>query len=92
MSRDMKTECSACRHKRPVPGDAHIQCVKPMLGMTGDPHGIKQGWFFYPLLFDPVWKTTLCTNFEEEAKDSAQSQPEQIHPLDTIAALLLVLR
>ncbi len=33
--------------------------------MTGDQHGIR-GWFVYPLLFDPVWKTRVCSNFQTE--------------------------
>jgi hypothetical protein len=37
--------------------------VNPDKEMTGDPHGIKKGWFFYPLLFDPTWKTKKCSNF-----------------------------
>jgi len=49
---------------RTVPGDCHIQCVKPDRRMTGEPHGIIQGWFYYPFLFDPIWKTKQCDNFE----------------------------
>ena len=60
----MCNECYSCAHKHPVPGDRHIKCVKPDTKMTGDSHGIKMGWFLYPLLFDPVWKTSLCDNFE----------------------------
>jgi len=32
--------------------------------MTGNAHGVKNGWFIYPLLFDPIWKTKECDNFE----------------------------
>jgi hypothetical protein len=32
--------------------------------MSGSEHGIRHGWFFYPLLFDPVWKTKACVNHE----------------------------
>lgn len=64
--RTMHNECWSCEHKMEVPGSAHIQCAKPDPEMTGDPHGIRNGWFFYPLLFDPVWKTRLCANFKEK--------------------------
>lgn len=57
-------ECWSCQHKRPVHGTAHIMCNKPDKEMTGDPHGIKMGWFRYPLVFDPTWKTKLCNNRE----------------------------
>jgi hypothetical protein len=62
-------ECYSCTHRRNVPGNAHIACVKPDPAMTGEPHGIKNGWFYYPMLFDPVWKTKLCSNYER--KDTA---------------------
>ena len=60
-------ECYSCVHKREVPGDAHIKCVKPDANMTGNEHGIKMGWFIYPLLFDPTWKTKACDNFEDKS-------------------------
>lgn len=33
--------------------------------VTGDPHGIRQGWFNWPLSFDPVWLES-CEGFEEK--------------------------
>jgi len=63
MHNDPTTECWQCQHKRNLPGNAHIRCAKPDGGMTGDPHGIRCGWFFYPLVFDPVWKTRACANY-----------------------------
>lgn len=64
IKRDFRNECYHCAHKRNVPGNAHIQCVKPDAEMTGNKHGIRNGWFMYPLLFDPVWKEEPCQNFE----------------------------
>ncbi len=66
MERDMMKECWDCNHKRPVFGNAHIKCVKPDADMTGNGHGIRSGWFMYPSLFDPVWKTKLCSNFSSK--------------------------
>jgi len=57
-----QSECWKCRHRREVPGNAHIRCAHPDPQMTGSQHGIDHGWFFYPALFDPVWKTRLCAN------------------------------
>lgn len=34
------------------------------LNVTGNPHGIRNGWFIWPLNFDPVWLET-CDGFEE---------------------------
>ena len=62
--RDARTECYSCAHKRSVPGNCHIQCAKPDQSMTGNQHGIDRQWFFYPLLFDPVWKDRICKNYE----------------------------
>ena len=61
----MMRECYRCTHKRSVPGNSHIQCAKPDMTMTGNAHGIRNGWFVYPLLFDPTWKTALCKNYEQ---------------------------
>ena len=69
-------ECWECQHKRKVPGNYHIKCAKPDADMTGNPHGIKEGWFMYPSLFDPVWKTKKCVNFApEDAVSNAVSHP-----------------
>ena len=62
----VNNNCHKCVHRRSVPGDAHIRCAKPDPNMTGDPHGIRQGWFYYPHVFDPVWMTKECANHEEE--------------------------
>ena len=56
--------CYQCAHKREIPWDAHIKCAKPDPEMTGNPHGIRSGWFAYPINFDPTWMTTVCSNFE----------------------------
>lgn len=66
---DITGECYSCIHKREVPGDAHIRCGKPDVNMTGHKYGIKMGWFIYPLLFDPVWKTKACDNFEKRKEN-----------------------
>ena len=33
------------------------------LNVSANPHGIKRGWFYWPLNFDPVWLDT-CDGFE----------------------------
>ena len=57
-------ECYNCKNRREIPGDCHTRCAKPDKAMTGNPHGIRNGWFMYPFNFDPIWKTKLCSNFE----------------------------
>ncbi len=63
----VRNDCYKCVHKRSVPGNAHIKCDNPDQKMTGDRYGIRMGWFFYPLLFDPTWMTAKCRNFEAKA-------------------------
>lgn len=62
----LETNCYKCVYKRNVPGNAHIKCNNPDPDMTGDPHGIRNGWYIYPMLFDPIWRTKECINFEEK--------------------------
>jgi hypothetical protein len=57
-------ECYSCRWKSDVPGNAHIACDKPDAAMIGNQRAYQKGWFFYPMLFDPVWKERDCSNFE----------------------------
>jgi len=64
---NMMNECWSCVYRLNVPGDSHILCIKPDANMTGNDHGIKKGWFMYPYLFDPVWKTKKCDNFEQKS-------------------------
>ena len=59
-----EAKCYQCIHKRTVPGDAHISCAKPDSHVKGDLYGIQQGWFYYPVLFDPIWMIIECRNFE----------------------------
>lgn len=68
--RDMRNECWHCLHKHEVPGNAHIACVKPDPLMKGGEHGVRNGWFYYPFLFDPVWKERLCANYEERVSQA----------------------
>lgn len=67
-SGDASKECRSCKHGSIVPGSSHhLQCADPDPFMKGDDHGIKNGWFFYPLNFDPIWKTKECINHEKKA-------------------------
>jgi hypothetical protein len=61
----MMSECWDCVHLRRNSWTHHIKCAKPDPEMTGSEHGIRNGWFLYPLNFDPVWKTKLCSNLEK---------------------------
>ena len=59
-------QCYGCANARDDPGNAHIACGTPCPRMSGDIHGIKNGWFMYPNLFDPVWRTADCSNYKSK--------------------------
>jgi hypothetical protein len=84
-----KPNCFECKWYRPLPYDAHIECVHPKIDVSdkfltplmmmsglvspaekrlnvyGDSHGIKMGWFMWPLNFNPTWLLT-CDGFERK--------------------------
>ena len=70
VARSYTNECYRCIHRRNIPGNCHIKCVNPDPLMTGSRHGIANGWFIYPLVFDPIWKTRHCANFEWKEKEA----------------------
>ena len=61
--RTKQNECYTCAHSRTVPGNTHLRCSNPDPLMTGVPHGIANGWFHYPGLFDPTWKARECETY-----------------------------
>jgi len=55
--------CKNCIYKKNVPGNTHIECTR--LGckpINVREHGVKNGWFMFPFLFDPIWAEN-CTGF-----------------------------
>lgn len=64
------SNCYECKYHSIVPGSSHhIYCsasIKSNLHIPQfDPHGVKNGWAFYPFDFDPIWMTTVCINFDK---------------------------
>lgn len=60
-----KNSCYNCAYRSQVTGSAHSQCNfdwnkthEPM--PNGQDHGIKNGWFFFPFNYDPVWMIDEC--------------------------------
>ena len=56
-------DCYKCIHRHLLIGDAHSACDALKAKVKGDRHGIKNGWFFWPINFDPVWLES-CNSFE----------------------------
>ena len=55
--------CYMCRHRYDLSGDAHSGCVMLGARVRGYQHGIDNGWFLWPLNFDPAWLTE-CDRFD----------------------------
>lgn len=43
------------------------------LAIKGNPHGIRNGWFNWPLVFDPTWLLN-CDGYERKETPNAQPQ------------------
>ena len=64
-----KAMCHQCMHVRSIPGNTRVRCSKPYPQVKGNRHGIRNGWFLYPMNYDPVWMENECRNFEEKQKE-----------------------
>ena len=91
---EKKKNCYNCAYKQPVPGDAHLECkldwtktgFKPP---TANEHGVKSGWYTFPINFDPVWQTEECKGFSETRDDNMTRQGSAF---DLILAILKEVR
>ena len=59
-------ECLTCKYRVFLREKSHIRCENLDKTVKGSIQGIEQGNFLYPFDFDPVWKETLCHNYEKE--------------------------
>lgn len=71
----MQHNCYTCKYRSDVPGSADSSCnVAAFFAQSGgnftslklNQHGMKNGWAFWPVDFDPCW-VERC-NFYEEVK------------------------
>ena len=69
MEKKEKPDCYKCVHRRNIPGDAHTRCNNFEARVEGHPHGIRSGWFRWPLNFDPTWLVS-CNGFSDDPKDN----------------------
>lgn len=61
------TDCYRCVHRRDLVGDAHSSCVNRHATVGADRVGIRCGWCFWPLNFDPVWIQECDSYSDDEA-------------------------
>ena len=57
--------CYQCSHRRDLPGNCHSRCANAEAKVSAVEHGVKNGWFYWPMNFDPVWLVS-CTGFQQK--------------------------
>jgi len=86
-----KKTCFSCAYKENIPGNCHISCRFDWNKSTLKPpevnkHGIKAGWYLFPVNFDPVWQLEPCkahsTSFDKNM------YLEKFHPLLELFSIL----
>jgi len=80
-----KQNCYECVHRLEVVGSCHSRCNNVNAKVEGHEHGIKKGWFIWPLIFDPTWLIS-CDGFSNNPEDK-KSRIEH-DPLLEISAIL----
>lgn len=66
-----KPNCYKCVHRLSIPGDAHSRCNNIAAKTKGNSHGIRNGWFMWPLNFDPTWLES-CDGFSDNPEDKKE--------------------
>lgn len=64
-------ECYFCKHRGTVFGSVHSSCKRKFIENNlkppqGDSYGKRMGWYYFPINFDPVWKTEKCEGYEQK--------------------------
>lgn len=82
--------CYNCAYKQVIPGNTHVQCMfdfqKAKMPMPkGDETGIKNGWFVFPINYDPNWMLEECR------AHSTTKDPEMIREDNLMIALIAIL-
>ena len=65
--------CQNCYFKRDLSGDAHVACANKTCNVHNvNQHGVKNGWFAFPLNFDPIWADS-CNGFAPKGFDETDA-------------------
>jgi hypothetical protein len=80
-----KPDCYKCVHRLNLPGDCHSRCNNFESNVTAKAHGVRMGWFNWPLNFDPVWLES-CDGFSDKPEDRKERQ--KADPLLEVLAML----
>jgi len=69
----LRKNCTSCRWRRGVEGSAHSACANKKAKVIADPIGIRNGWFIWPINFDPIW-LEQCTGYEKTKKERSHGR------------------
>ena len=70
MKNEFTNKCYECKYRKELDWSAHSKCTKaPRPKVKGNKHGIRSGWFYFPVNFDPVWLEE-CDSFESNQEES----------------------
>lgn len=88
---DNQTDCYKCGYKGDNPGSTNIRCKfnwkkSEFSYPKGNPHGIKKGWWIFPLNYDPTWMIEECPVFG--TKWDPEMVIEKYDPLFELGAIL----
>jgi len=83
---ESKPDCYKCSHRRDVVGSAHSRCNNHAAKVQGSPHGIRNGWFLWPLNFDPTWLVS-CDGFSTSEEDK-KAETKRLDPLIELFSML----
>lgn len=77
---EIKKTCYNCVYRGQVLGSAHSNCSfnfqKAGVEIPkGDQHGVRSGWYNFPIDFDPVWMTKPCPAFSTEKNNEMVIEP-----------------
>lgn len=84
-------KCRKCPYSQAAPGSSHhLEChyswiTQPEPAPAGDEHGKRNGWWLFPINFDPIWMVGECT------VEAAERDPDKtMNPFLTVAMAMKI--
>ena len=72
--------CADCAYREAVPGSAHIACARRWTvdpAPRGRAHGVRNGWYTFPVEFDPTWGPERCVGHSPTRQADEVSTPAE---------------
>jgi len=74
------SKCYTCKYRRTIPWNTHSRCANLNANIIGNDHGVKNGWFHWPINFDPTWLITCNGWMDAHAKDDT----DDVNPMEVV--------